>query len=195
MRPARRVICLPSKRFDALDLRPDRVREVANACYQEPASVSAPVPQLHIPAAAGIVIERGLDLAGKLDVPSQVELVCYVLQVSQNFGLPGEMLGPVPFVKQLLGKGVGVGVALRIEPRPRVSTPVPCASHPRSPLEDPHPHTQLPQPVQLVQAGNAGANHNCIEIKVCLCKNHTAVSTWFIYPKRVCLNRACPRHA
>ena len=102
MRPPRRVIRLPLERLDALDLGPDRVREGADACYQEPASVSAPVPQFDLPASARIVIVCRLHLARKLDVGSKVELVGYVLQVPQDFRLPREVLRPVPLVQQLL---------------------------------------------------------------------------------------------
>ena len=143
MRPARRMKGLPSKRLDALNLRPDRVRESTNACYQEPAPVLAPVPQFDFPASAVIVIVRGLDLAGKLDVCPKVELIGDVLQIPQSLRLRRKVLRPVPLVEQLLRKGVRISVALRIEPRPRVAIPVPRASHIRPPFEDPHPQAQL----------------------------------------------------
>jgi len=56
-------------------------------------------------SAARILVKDGSsDLAAELDVAAQVELVGDEIEVAQRFRLAGEMLGPVPFLQQLLEK-------------------------------------------------------------------------------------------
>jgi hypothetical protein len=81
--------------------------------------------------------------APKLDVTAQVELVGDVVEIAFGLGLAGEVLGPVPFVEQLLGEGIAVGVALRIEARARIAVPVPGAADVGACLEHPHLEAQL----------------------------------------------------
>jgi hypothetical protein len=59
---------------------------------------------------------RGSDAALELDVAAQIELVGDVVQVTLGLGLAGEMLLPVPLVKQFLRERVAVGPAFGIEP-------------------------------------------------------------------------------
>jgi len=47
----------------------------------------------------------------ELDVAPQVELVGDMVQIPLGLGLAGEMLLPLPFLQQFLGKRVAVGPA------------------------------------------------------------------------------------
>ena len=60
--------------------------------------------QGHGPLVRDVIPMRGRDRAAELHVPAQVELVGDMVQVFQRVGLGGEMLLPVPFLHQLLGK-------------------------------------------------------------------------------------------
>src|SRR5438067_13380736 len=75
------------------------------------------------------------------------------------------MLGPVPFVEQLLREGVAVGIALRIEARAGIAVPVPRAADAGAGLEHPHLKTELAQLVELVEPGNTGADDNCVKLQ------------------------------
>jgi len=80
---------------------------------------------------------RGRDRAAELHVPPQVKLVGDVIEVFERIGLGREMLLPVPFCHQLLGKGVAVGPAFGIEARTGITVPVPGATNIRAGLENP----------------------------------------------------------
>src|SRR5437016_4093502 len=73
-------------------------------------------------------------------------------------GLGGEMLLPVPFRHQLLGKGVAIGPAFGIETRAGITVPVPGAANVRAGLEDPRGHAQFAQAVEHIHPGNPGAD-------------------------------------
>src|SRR6266446_6025214 len=79
------------------------------------------------------------------------------------------MLLPVPFLQQFPRKRVAVGPALRIEAGAGIAVPVPGAADGGAGLEHPHLETELAQLVELVEAGNAGADDDCVEIQACLC--------------------------
>ena len=89
------------------------------------------------------------------DVAAQVELVGDEVQVFERLGLRREMLGPVPFVEQLLAERVAVGIALRIEPRAGIAVPVPGPAHAGPRFEHPDLEPELAQAMELVEAGDA----------------------------------------
>jgi hypothetical protein len=63
-----------------------------------------------------------------VDVTAQLERVGDVIDVAQRFRPAGEMLGPVPFLQELLRKGIAVGIAFGIEAGARIAVPVPGAA-------------------------------------------------------------------
>src|SRR5262249_6420484 len=85
-----------------------------------------------------------------------------------------EVLRPVPLVQQLLAEGVAVGVALGVEAAARVAVPVPGAADPGAGLEHPHPLADLPEAIDLVEAGDAGADDDGVEVEIARC--HRACS-------------------
>ena len=114
--------------------------------------------QGHGPLVRRVIPMRGRDRAAELHVPAQVELVGDVVQVFQRVGLGGEMLLPVPFLHQLLGKGIAIGPAFRIEAGAGIAVPVPGAADVAAGLEDPRGHAEFAQAVEHEHAGNAGAD-------------------------------------
>src|SRR4030095_11214029 len=90
----------------------------------------------------------------------QVELVGHVVEIAQRVGLGGEMLGPLPFLQQLLGEGIAVGPALRIEARAGIAVPVPGAADVGAGLEDLYAEPEAAQPMELLEACGAGADDN-----------------------------------
>ncbi len=100
----------------------------------------------------------GDDPAVELHVLAQAELVGDVIEVAQVLGLAGKALLPVPLVEQLAREGVAVGIALRIEARAGIAVPVPGAAEIRGELQDRGLHAEVGQPLDLVDAADAGAD-------------------------------------
>src|SRR5262249_39807528 len=80
-----------------------------------------------------------------------------------GFRLRREVLRPVPLFEQLLAEGVAVGVALGVEAAARIAVPVPRTADPGAGLEDADLLAQLTQTVELVEAGDAGADDDRVE--------------------------------
>jgi hypothetical protein len=112
-----------------------------------------------------LVPGRGLHPASELDVPAQVELVGDVIQVALGLRLGGEVLGPVPLVEQLLAERVAVGVALGVEAAAGVAVPVPGAPDAGARLEHADLLPHLAQPVELVEAGDPGADDDRVDVQ------------------------------
>ena len=98
------------------------------------------------------------------DVAPQVEPVDHVVEVALGLGLLGEVLLPLPLVEQLLREQVAVRVALGVEPRARVAVPVPGAADAVAGLEQRHGEAGFARPVQLVDAGDAGADDQHVDV-------------------------------
>src|SRR5690242_5858461 len=77
------------------------------------------------------------------------------------------MLRPFPLLEQLLGEGVAVGTALGIEARAGIAIPVPGAADLGAGLEHAYLQAHLAQAVELVHAGQAGADDDGVEIEFC----------------------------
>ena len=127
--------------------------------------VAPAVLQLDVPAARILLVMRGRDPALELDVAAQVELVGDVIQIALGLGLAGEVLLPVPFFQQFLRKGVAVGPALGIEAGAGIAVPVPGAADAGAGFEHPHLEAEFSQLVELVEAGNTGADDDRVEIR------------------------------
>src|SRR5579872_6602758 len=120
--------------------------------------------QHELPAARRLAVTRRGDATVELNVAPQIELVGDVVEIAFGVGLGREVLFPVPLLEQLLRERVAVGPALRVEARARVAVPVPRAADAAASLEDPHPQAELAQPVELIEAGDAGADDDRVEL-------------------------------
>ncbi len=123
---------------------------------------------LDLPRVRRLVVGRGRDAAVELDVPAQVQLVGHEVAVAQGLRLGGEVLAPLPLAQDLLGEGVAVGPALGVEAGPGVPVPVPGAADVAAGLEDPGAEPELAQAMQLVHAGEPGADDDDVERVVCV---------------------------
>src|SRR6516162_6200233 len=164
-RPVMGMAGLALEHLDARDGRHCRRRQHADSGNQETRIVMPAVFQNHIPTARGFLVAGGGDATPELDVAAQIELVSNVVEIALGFGLPGEMLLPVPFVQQFPGKRVAVGPALGVEAGAGISVPVPGTADGAASLEHPHFEAKFTQLVELVEAGNAGANDDCVKIQ------------------------------
>ena len=98
------------------------------------------------------------------DVAAQVELVRDMVQIALGVRLRREVLVPVPLLEQLLRERVTVGPALRVETRARIAVPVPGAADPAASFKDPDPQAELAQLVELIEASDANADDERIEL-------------------------------
>ena len=97
-------------------------------------------------------------------VAPEVEPVDDVVEVALGLGLPGEVLLPLPLVEQLLREEVAVGVALGVEPGARVAVPEPGAADAAAGLEQQRGEAGFARAVQLVDAGDAGADDQHVDV-------------------------------
>ena len=179
LRPQAGVVGLALKILDALEFGHGRRGERAHGGDQKPRPVVAAILQPDIPAIAVFIEDRRGDPGGELDVAAQIELVGDIVEIALGLGLRREMLGPVPVVEQLLAEGIAVGIALRIEACAGIAVPVPGAADAGARLEHADAQIALPQPVELVEAGHAGADHDdvVIEFRVFVFVGHARFNT------------------
>ena len=104
------------------------------------------------------------DRGAEPHVAAEVEPVDHVVEVALGLGLLGEVLLPLPLVEQLLREQVGVRVALGVEPRAGVAVPVPGAADAAAGLEQLRREARLARAVQLVDAGDAGADDQHVDV-------------------------------
>ena len=103
---------------------------------------------------------RRLDLGVELHVFAQVEFVGDMVEVAQIFGLTGKPFLPVPLVEQFPREGITVGVAFGVETRARIAVPVPGPAEVGGAVQHRGVHPEVGQPLDLVDAGHARANHD-----------------------------------
>ena len=135
--PVRGVAGLALECFDARDARHGRRREHADGGDQKARAVAPAVLQRDVPGARLLLVVRRGHAALALDVAAQVELVGDVIEIALGLGLGREVLVPVPFLQQFLGKRVAVGPAFGIEARAGVAVPIPGAADIGAGLEHP----------------------------------------------------------
>src|SRR5262245_35287067 len=75
------------------------------------------------------------------------------------------MLGPFPFLEQLLREGIAIAIAFGIEARAGIAIPVPGAADIGAGLEHTDAQAELAQPVELVHARQAGANDDGVVVE------------------------------
>ena len=165
-RPLAGVIPAPGEALQPGDLRHVGRRQAADGGDEIAHTVALSRFGHDIPAVRRFVVVRGRDARVEADVAPQVELVRHVVQVAQDLGRLGIALRPAPFLEQLPGEEVAVGVALGVAARARIAVPVPRAAELGGGF---HHLDREPQPLaqakQLVQAGEAGADDECVEIE------------------------------
>ena len=125
----------------------------------------APSSVVERPGGAGLVEGGRGDAGAELHQVAQAELLDDEVQVRLGLGLAGEVLRPVPLGEQLGREEVAVGVALRVEAGARVAVPVPGAPDVGAGLDQADVEARLTQQVQLVDAGDPGADDDDLGVE------------------------------
>ena len=110
--------------------------------------------------AVGVAIEHsGYDAGIQLNIAPQIEPVCHVVDVAQDFRLGAVAFRPFPLLLQFIGEGIGIFHALHIAARAGITVPEPGAANARSSLKHPGFQAKAAQLVQGVQPAQTAANH------------------------------------
>ena len=167
--PVMRVAGLALEALDAGNARQDRRRQHADRGDQEAGGAMRAVVERDLPASAVFLVMRRGHCGFELDVAPEVELVGDVVQIPFGFRLASEMLLPVPFVEQFLRKGVSVGPTFGVKPGAGITVPEPGTADTGAGLEHPRRQAKFAQAVELIEAGNPGADDDRVEIGDQLC--------------------------
>ena len=118
---------------------------------------------LHRPGIRLTVEESFLDPSVELDVAPEVKAVGDMVDVTQDLGLGAVALRPMPFLLQLVGKGIRILHAFDVAATPRIAVPVPGAANPTAGLEGAHFEAEFAQSIDRVETADSSADDNRIE--------------------------------
>jgi hypothetical protein len=164
MWPVRGVVDLAAERLHSLDGGDVRVRQRADGQDHETRGHYFACVGADFPTQSVLVEDRIGDAGAECDVRPQVESVGDVVQVAKDLRLGGVLLAPVPLLLKLLVKGIRVVHAFDIASRAGVAVPVPDSADTVRGLEHPDGQAGTAQPVQRVQAGEAGPYHHHVDV-------------------------------
>ncbi len=164
VRPFAGVIRRAGERLGALELRLVRHREAAGRHHAIVCGEARAVIRLDDPRVRGLVERRRHHARIELDVAAQVEAIGHMIGVAQQLRLCGVAFAPLPLLLQLGRELVGVFDALHVAARARIAIPVPGAADAAARLQHAHGKSHPAQPVQHVEAGETGADHDDVEV-------------------------------
>jgi hypothetical protein len=159
------VVTLALEAIEARDVRPIGGRQRAGGADQKLRADALAAGQLDLPALRSLVVARTRDAGVQRDVAAQVKAIGDVVQIRQHGRLVRLRLRPVPLVDEFLREGVAViGTARKIHPRAGVAVPGPGAADAARVVEHVHAKAEPAQQMQRVQATEAGANDDGVEL-------------------------------
>src|SRR5713101_8671590 len=118
---------------------------------------------LHRPRARLTIEVRLLDPSVELDVAPEVKAVGHMVDVTQDLGLRAVALGPMPFLLQVLRKGIRILHAFDVAATPGIAVPVPSPANAGAGLEGAHFEAEFAQSINRVETAHSSANDNRIE--------------------------------
>src|SRR5438874_8776180 len=118
---------------------------------------------LHRPSACLAVEGRLLDPRVELDIAPEVKAVGHMVDVTQDFRLRTVALRPMPFLLQLVGKGIRILHAFDIAATPWIAVPVPGTANIGAGLEGAHSEAEFTKSINRVETADPSADDNRIE--------------------------------
>ncbi len=118
------------------------------------------------PGRRGVVEDGRSDARVQADVAAQVEAVGDVVEVPLELLLPGEHLGPLPLLLELLGEAERVLEARYVAAGTRVAVPVPRPADTATRFEDDRREPAFTEVVQGVETRHPGADNDHIDIDI-----------------------------
>ena len=117
----------------------------------------------HRPRRVVLVERHRGDVGVEPDVAAQVQPIGDEVEVRLDLGLGGHRLRPHPLLLDLVGEAVGVLDALDVAARTGIPVEQPGAADLVGPLDDDGPQAELSQPVQCIETGEPGTDHDRVE--------------------------------
>ncbi|MCY0153342.1 hypothetical protein OEG86_15040 [Hoeflea alexandrii] len=111
-----------------------------------------------------VIPHRALDPRVEEIIVAQLQLVGDEIGVSQDFRLCGELLGPAPFLLNLIGETVTVVDAHQVAARAGIAVPVPDAADVATGLDTKDVLAHFAKAIDGVHAAEASANYDDVHV-------------------------------
>src|ERR1700681_2456255 len=157
------MIPLPLEALQTRVVRRPRRRKIARSHDAKARGRGIIFISLHRPGARLPIEGRLLDPSVELDVAPEVKAVGHMVDVTQDLRLRAVALRPMPFLLQLVGKGIGILHAFDVAATPWIAVPVPGAADAGTGLEGAHSEAEFAQSINRVETADSGADDNRIE--------------------------------
>src|SRR6266851_288672 len=118
---------------------------------------------LHRPGARLTIEGRLLDPSVELDVTPEVKSVGHMVDVTQDLRLRAVALRPMPFLLQLIGKGIRILHAFDVAATPWIAVPVPGTANAGAGLEGAHSEAKFTQSINCIETADSSADDYRIE--------------------------------
>ena len=102
----------------------------------------------------------GADLGFEVDVLAQVKAVGHVIRIGADIGMARKLLGPLPFLLQVVVEAIGVLHAFHVAARAGVAVPIPSATDAIAALETAGGEALFAGAVQKIEARETGAHNH-----------------------------------
>src|SRR5207302_11070171 len=152
------MVPLPGEPLQARVVRPPWRRKITRRHDAEACGRGVTFVSRHRPCVGLAVEDRRLDPGVELDVAPEVEAVGHMVDVTQDLGLGAVALGPMPFLLQLVGKGIRILHAFDVAATPWIAVPVPGAADPAAGLEGAHAEAEFTQSINRIETADTSAD-------------------------------------
>src|SRR3979490_2494794 len=157
------MIPLPLESLQTRIVRRPRCRKIARRHDAEARGRGIAFIGLHRPGARLTIEGRLLHPRAELDVAPEVKAVGHMVDVTQDLRLRAVALRPMPFLLQLVGKGIRILHAFDVAATPWIAVPVPGTANVVAGLERAHSEAEFTQSINCVETADSSANDNRIE--------------------------------
>lgn len=164
MRPLLRLVPLALKAIDTWKRRLEWRGQASGGKDAVAGEEPVPARRAQLPQVLVLQVVGVRHLCLEPDVGAKIEAVGDMIDVTQDLWLARVLFCPFPLLLQLRGEGVRVVHALHITAGTRIGVPVPGPAHAVRSLQHADAQPPSPQPIQHVQASEAGAYHDRIEM-------------------------------
>src|SRR6266496_1100890 len=157
------MIPLPLETLQTRIVRRPRRRKIARRHDAKARGRGIAFISLHRPGVRLTIEESLFDPSVELDVAPEAKAVGHMIDVTQDLRLGAVALRPMPFLLQLVGKGIRILHAFDVAATSRVAIPVPGAANPSAVLEGAHSEAEFTQSIDRVETADTSADDNRVE--------------------------------
>jgi hypothetical protein len=154
------------ERLDSWDVRFERHRQDAGRRDHEACGEGLSCGRANSPPRVRVVPVHCDDLGIEFDVTAQVQTVGDEVEIGLDLGLGGHVLGPHPFLLDLIGEAVRVLDTLDVATCSRVAVEQPRPADRVGLLHDRRAKTEFAGPMQGIETGEPRPDHHDLEVSV-----------------------------